>query len=195
MRTRVLLTILCLVATITLTSSSKLHLQNLDEAELFDCKANSLKLSAKVDGLVEDNQELMKYLREVMRENKEIMFRLNILENSSEINASKGLTSDPNLIAKVEKLEETTNEINKAFSYIQNTQTKIQMKTVKIDADLNAFKTNQDHKVTELKNDTTRQIANLQKASMLFMTEFTPTKDLYEVIKKTAIKLKKDRWI
>lgn len=162
-----LLTILCLIVTITLASSSKLNLQNFEDGDIFDCKANYMKLSSRFDSLADDSRELMRELRGVMRENKDILLRLTNIENSLikaedfnnlkkemfDIKAVVGFTSTQNLLTKIESFEETTNELTKALAFLKNSQTKLEIKTVQLDANLKDFKTKQEMKMTEFIND------------------------------------------
>ena len=144
----------------------KFDMQAQGDESQFNLKEGYLKLMESVDNLVSDNRAIMKDVITIMRENKEIIIRLTNLENAAvkscdfdnlkkeviQIKESINLTNTEALISRIQKVEESTDEINKVFVYVKNAQTKLEMKTVEIETNLKKLEIIQQDKILEVLN-------------------------------------------
>ena len=132
-------------------------------------------INSKVNALHEANAkltneyiEVIKEIRDLSRENKSIIARLINIETSlskteeisslikevDNIKSKVNYAATEEMITKIEKLSETNNEIDKAFTFIKNNQSKLEMKTVKLDRGLEDFMLKQELKVNEFIKET-----------------------------------------
>ncbi len=114
-----------------------------------------------------------------MVENKEIVIRFNSLESIvvripefyslknevSQIKENLNSASKEDLFAKVDTISEITDEINKSFLIIRNSQTRLEMKTVKIETELINFKTSQELRLNGSNQSTMTELNELRDYS------------------------------
>ena len=139
-----------------------LFLQNSEDVSL---STINTKINALQDAYINFNKEYLEVIRdvrEISRDNKSIIARLsnietaltksgdisNLIKEVNDIKTKVSFGAVEEILTKVEKLSESNEENNKAFTFIKNSQTKLEMKTIKMEKDIETFKSEQEYKAS-----------------------------------------------
>lgn len=191
-------TLLLSFTIISLVSGNNILLQNSSKLkDDFDYKSEYMKISTQFNTMLQNNLELMKNMQEIMKENKEIMkenkdilLKLSKIENEkvnkdvidtinkkfNEItNSAQNSKVIEELNDKIEVISKQTENISSAFTYLKNDQSRLEMKTVKIDSDFNSIKSNLEVKVETATEDIkrfTKEYTKKEEVPMLVLQYF-----------------------
>ena len=183
----------------SLLSLITLFLIHITTSNFIKNKENDYELQKQIISIQSQFIVLQQENKQLLQENNQIRSRLNKLENNMQISNSCEIIKNDiekiNLLyneiyQKVEQLVLKIKEQDDSLLHSRNSQTKVEIKTVKIDSQVESFIANQEHKVNEFINKSSidySDFANgiLRKVNDL-MTDFTSFKDVLDT-KLTSI--------